>query len=75
MFYDVFSHNGNGDSIRPIAVELKKRCPNMKFTFVAKRGANTNIDMADDVVVEKSLRFKFLSRIVKVYTFTNGGFE
>ncbi len=37
----------------------------MKFTFVAKRGANTNIDMADDFVVEKSLRFKFLSRIVK----------
>ena len=65
MFYDVFSRNGNGDSIRPIAIELKKRRPSMKFIFVAKKGSKTDIDMADDVVIEKSLRFKFLSRIVK----------
>ena len=65
LFYDVFSRNGNGDSIRPIAIELRKRCPNMKFIFVAKRGMSRDIDMADEVVIEKSLRFKFISRLAK----------
>ena len=34
VFFDLFSKNGNGDSIRPIAEELRKQRPDMKFFFL-----------------------------------------
>ena len=37
VFYDIFSKNGNGDSIRPLAEEWKKRHPNHKLFFCAKK--------------------------------------
>ena len=33
VFFDLFSKYGNGDSIKPLAIELKKRRPDMKFFF------------------------------------------
>lgn len=60
VFYDTFSPNGNGDSIRPIAQELRRRRPYFKFFFVSQ--TPKPIDMADEVLIEKSKRFKEICR-------------
>ena len=44
VFYDLFSKNGNGDSIRPIAEELKKGVK-VKPVMVL----NGNIDCSDPI--------------------------
>jgi CDP-glycerol glycerophosphotransferase len=53
VFFDLFSKNGNGDSIRPVAEELRRQRPDMKFIFVSKK-KKMKIDMADDVIVHRS---------------------
>lgn len=74
VFYDIFSKNGNGDSIRPVAEEWKKRFPNHKFFFCAKkRNTLKHIDMADEVLVKDSLYFKYITSRAK-YIFTNMSF-
>ncbi len=74
VFYDIFSKNGNGDSIRPIAEEWKKRFPNHKLFFCAKKKNQPKyIDMADEVLVKDSLRFKYITSRAK-YIFTNMSF-
>ena len=61
VFFDMFSKNGNGDSTRPLAEELKKRRPDMKFFFCCnKKNMLSHIDMADEILVEKTLRFKYV---------------
>ena len=61
VFFDLFSKNGNGDSIRPIAEELRKQRPDMKFFFCDKRKKRlSHIDMADEIITEKTLRFKYV---------------
>ena len=61
VFFDLFSKNGNGDSIRPIAEELRKRRPDMKFFFCDKKKNRLKyIDMADEIITEKTLRFKYV---------------
>lgn len=61
VFYDLFSPNRNGDSIRPIAEELRKRRPDLKFFFcVGKNDKKFKVDMADDILVEKSLKFRYV---------------
>ena len=37
VFFDLFSRSGNGDSTYPIAQELKKRRPDMKFFFCTNK--------------------------------------
>lgn len=78
VFFDLFSKNGNGDSIRPIAEELKKRRPDMKFFFCDKKKHRLkHIDMADEIITEKTLRFKYICSkakyIVSPMGFPNGG--
>ena len=63
VFYDTFSRNGNGDSVRPIAEELRKRRPSDKFFFVTKD--QKDIDMADEVLIENSRRFHFVVQRAK----------
>ena len=58
IFYDLFSKNGNGDSIRPIAEELRKQRPDMKFFFVSK--TLKYIDMADEIIKPHTLRFNYV---------------
>lgn len=58
IFYDTFSKNGNGDSIRPIAEELRRRRPDFKFFFVSKE--MRPIDMADEVLVIGSHRYEYV---------------
>ncbi len=63
LFYDLFSKNNNGDSIRPIAKRLRELHPEYKFFFVTsnkKKRQNKTIEMADEVLVEKSLRMKYV---------------
>ena len=61
VFFDLFSRSGNGDSTYPIAQELKKRRPDMKFFFCTnKKEKKDFIEMADEILVEKSLRFKYV---------------
>lgn len=74
VFYDIFSKNGNGDSIRPVAEEWKKRYPNHRFFFCAKKkNQPRSIDMADEVLVKDSLKFKYVTSRAK-YIFTNMSF-
>lgn len=78
VFYDLFSKNGNGDSIRPIAEELKKRRPDMKFFFCDKKKARLNhIDQADEIITEKTLKFNYICSkakyIISPMGFPNGG--
>lgn len=56
IFYDTFSQNGNGDNIRPLAEELRRRHPDFKFFFVAKE--KKEIEMADEVLIVGSKRFE-----------------
>ena len=58
IFYDTFSKSGNGDSIRPLAEELRQRKPNFKFFFVAKEPKT--IEMADEVLVIGSARYDYV---------------
>ena len=61
VFFDLFSKNGNGDSIYPIAQELRKRRPDMKFFFCdTKRSRKKHIEMADEIITEKTLKFKYV---------------
>lgn len=63
MFFDLFSKNNNGDSIRPIAKRLRELHPEFKFFFVTKRNGkykNKTVEMADDTLIEKSLKFKYV---------------
>lgn len=78
VFFDLFSKNGNGDSIRPVAEELRKRRPNMKFFFCCKRKNKLkHIDMADEILIEKSIRFKYVCSkakyIISPMGFPNNG--
>lgn len=78
VFFDIFSKNGNGDSVRPIAEELRKRRPDLKFFFCDKRKNRLpQIDMADEIITEKTWKFKYVcSRakyIVSPMGFPNGG--
>lgn len=78
VFFDLFSKNGNGDSIRPLAEELRKRRPDMKFFFCdKKKNRLTHIDMADEIITEKTLRFKYVCSkakyIISPMGFPNGG--
>lgn len=78
VFFDLFSKNGNGDSIRPLAEELRKRRPDMKFFFCDKKKHRlTHIDMADEIITEKTLRFKYVCSkakyIISPMGFPNGG--
>ncbi len=63
VFYDTFSRNGNGDSVRPVAEELKKRRPSFRFFFVSKE--EKDIEMADEVLIENSRRFWSVVRRAK----------
>ena len=64
IFYDTFSKNGNGDSIKPIAQMLKKLAPNdFKFFFVSKK--KCNIDIADEVLVENTFRMEEIEERAK----------
>lgn len=63
MFFDLFSKNNNGDSIRPIAKRLRELHPEFRFFFVTshkKKKQNKTVEMADEVLIEKSLRFKYI---------------
>ena len=61
VFFDVFSKNGNGDSIRPLAEELRKHRPDMKFFFCdCKKNRLASIDMADEIITEGTLKFKYI---------------
>lgn len=78
VFFDLFSKNYNGDSIRPIAEELRKRHPDFKFYFCCKKkDIVKHIDMADEVIVEKTLRFKYVTSkakyLISPMGFPNGG--
>lgn len=78
VFFDLFSKNGNGDSIRPIAEELKKRRPDMKFFFCDKKKKRLKyIEMADEIITEKTLRFKYVCSkakyIISPMGFPDGG--
>ena len=56
IFYDTFSKNGNGDSIRAIAEKLKKQHNKvLKIFFVSKK--KRDIDMADEVLIIGSYRY------------------
>lgn len=61
IFYDTFSQNGNGDNIRPLAEELRRRHPDFKFFFVAKE--KKEIEMADEVLIVGSKRFEDISEV------------
>lgn len=76
IFYDMFSKNGNGDSIRPLAEEIRKRYPDMKFFFCTKSKKKyrlKHIDMADEILVKDSLRFKYVCSKAK-YIITSMGY-
>lgn len=78
LFYDMFSKNNNGDSIKPVAEELRKRNCNLKLIFVVrKRG--TKIDIADETVVKGSPKFHYVSRVAKYLispmAFPNNGYK
>jgi CDP-glycerol glycerophosphotransferase len=78
VFFDLFSINGNGDSIRPLAEELRRRRPEMKFFFCDKKHHRlSHIDMADEIITEKTLRFKYVCSkakyIISPMGFPNGG--
>lgn len=76
LFFDLFSKNNNGDSIRPIAEQLRKLHPEYKFFFVTKKKGkykNKAIDMADEVLVEKSFRLKYILSKCK-YVISSMGF-
>ncbi len=60
LFFDLFSKNNNGDSIRPIAELLRKKHPEMKFVFcTSKKNLNSKIDLADEIVIEKTLKYYY----------------
>ena len=66
VFYDLFSKNYNGDSTRPLAELLRTKMPNAKFFFVcSKKNKVNSIDMADEILVENSLRFYYVCRRAK----------
>ncbi len=66
VFNDLFSKNYNGDSIRPVAQELRARRPDLKFFFCCKRKNKVkHIDMADEVLVEKSLYANYITSKAK----------
>lgn len=66
LFYDLFSKNYNGDSIRPIAEEIRQQMPDAKLFFVcSNKNKVNNIDMADEVLVENSLKFKYVCNKAK----------
>lgn len=56
VFYDTFSKNGNGDNVKALALYLRQIRPNFKFFFIAKQ--LQYIDMADEVLIIGSNRFK-----------------
>ena len=58
IFYDTFSKTGNGDSIKPFAIELRKQKTYMKFFFVSRE--KKDIPMADEVLIINSRRYKFV---------------
>jgi len=58
VFYDTFSKSGNGDSIRPLAIELRKQKPNMRFFFVSN--TPRDIEMADEVLVVGTRRYEYI---------------
>ncbi len=61
VFFDLFSRSGNGDSTYPIARALKKLRPDMRFFFCTnKKNKKDFIEMADEILVEKSFRFKYV---------------
>ena len=71
LMFDMFSKNHNGDSIRPLAEKLKNRFPNLKLIFVSK-SRKIKIDIADEVVMYKSWRFQYVSRVSKFVISTMG---
>lgn len=78
VFFDLFSKNGNGDSIRPLAEELRKQRPDMKFFFCdKKKNRLEHIDMADEIITEKTFRFNYVCSkakyIISPMGFPNGG--
>ena len=58
IMYDTFSKNGNGDSIRPIAEELKRNYSNFKLFFVSEY--KRDIDLADEVLILNSNRYNYV---------------
>lgn len=61
VFYDLFSKKRNGDSILPVAEKLRKARPDFKFFFCRKRGDKVKeIYLADEVITENSLYFKYV---------------
>lgn len=61
VLFDLFSKNGNGDSIRPVAEELRRRRPDLKFFFCdKKKNRLKHIDMADEIITEKTLKFNYV---------------
>jgi len=58
VFFDLFSKNNNGDSIRPIAEELRRQRPDFKFFFTSKH--LKQVDMADEVIKPHTLKFNYV---------------
>ena len=58
VFYDTFSKSGNGDSTLPLAIELRKQKPNMRFFFVSN--TPRDIEMADEVLVVGTKRYEYI---------------
>ncbi len=63
VFYDTFSKSGNGDSIYPLASELRKHHPTMRFFFVSN--VPRDIEMADEVLVLGSKRYDYIMKRAK----------
>lgn len=63
VFYDTFSKSGNGDSILPLAIELRRRKPYMRFFFVSN--TPRDIEMADEVLVIGSPRYDYVMERAK----------
>ena len=66
VFFDLFSKNYNGDSTRPLAEMLRTKMPDAKFFFVCSEKKKVNkIDMADEVLVNKSIKFNYMCKRAK----------
>ena len=73
VFFDLFSTNNNGDSIKPVAEELRKQRPDLKFFFCCHKNQKKNIELADEILINKSFKFKYVCMKAK-YIISNMGF-
>ena len=66
LLYDAFSKEGIGDSLLPIAEELKRSHPDIKIIASCKKMVDKkDLPFVDEIVLNKTLKMKYYAAKVK----------